>query len=353
MALAACRGAETPYDARAKLARAAYERGEYEAAAQYWQEARAVSESTRDRDEATYRAAHSLLRAGHTDAGERLLSELRATERGGRGARASFDLALREIQSGDPARGHEQLRRALLAHPDHGVARDALRRRRAYLVQTAGSEAAERDLADLGVALAGSELESTAWFERAKLLEAREQLELALAAYIDVADRFPYPSGAYWNDATLAAARLEARLERRGAARERLERMLEQREHSALTGSYERGYDRAQYLLAELVLDEGRWREARELWIGLPASFPESLLCDDALWAAALLSARNQDPARACDLARRILADEPDSRYAACTGLVCEEPPHRTDACADYVRRSVADGALRPTPTFD
>jgi hypothetical protein len=154
----------------------------------------------------------------------------------------------------------------------------------------------------------------------------------------------------------LAAARLEATLGRWAHAERLLGEMLEQRESSALTGSYERGYDRAQYQLAELTLKDGRWRIARELWLELVDDFPWSRLRDDALWAATLVSSRNQDTKTACALAGRILRETPNSRYAACTDLLCEDRETSSPAassCADYVRRSVEQGALRPAPTFD
>lgn len=356
-ALLACASTQTAYQRQAQLAEQAYEQGDYALAAEHWRAAHQVAESRRDGDEARYRGARCLLRAGKTEEGEQLLSELAATGGRDRAPRAAFDLAFWEIENGDAARGHEQLLAALVRFPGHGVARDALRRRRAYLVETQGSVAAERDLAELGKRLRGTELESTAWFERAKLLEARGEDQRALSAYLDVAKRFPYPSGAYWNDATLAAARLEARLGQREAARKLLGQMLDQRESSALTGSYDRSYDQATYLLAELTLADGRWRTARDLWLGLVDDFPSSRLRDDALWAAALVSARNADADEACDLAERLQQETPDSRFAPCTKLVCTRAQSSTQpsgqhACADYVRRSFERGALRPPPTF-
>jgi TolA-binding protein len=353
LAMSGCAATQTAYERNAQAAIQAYERGEYARAAEFWDAAKRVAESDGDRDEARYRAARSLLRAGRPSEARALLGELAASGRGERAARASYDLAFHEIAHGDVERGHELLRAALLRFPDHGVARDALRRRRAHWVATHGSETAERDLAELGRELSGTELESTAWFERAKLLEARAERTQALAAYRDVARRFPYPHGVYWNDAVLAAARLELRLGQTRAARESLLGMLDRRESAALTGSYERKYDEASFLLAEIELQEGLWRVARQRFLDLVADYPWSRLCDDALWAAAVISARQHDQSEACHLAARLRLEAPNSRFVACEGLVCRSHERTEDRCADYVERAFHRGELRPEPTFD
>jgi hypothetical protein len=345
--LGACGGPPSPYLRHADAARQAYSAGRYAEAAEHWQQAEAVSDNQHDKDEAAYRAASSLARAGKFAEARALLQKVAREAQGTRRARAAFDLAADEIKRGDPRRGYVQLRKAILRFPNDGVARDALRRYIAYQVESAGADAAIRELLDLDSQLAGTELEDSALFARAKLLEQQREDEPALKLYRDIAARFPYPAGAYWDDAMMRAAAIARRLGRTGQSEALLLEMLEQREDALLTGSYERQYDAAYFELGNLALQRGAWREARERWLDLCEDFPDSRLRDDALWAAATVSVRQQDPLEACRLAERLSREQPDSRYVACAQLVCPGST-TTRRCAAYIERAFMTGHVEP-----
>lgn len=348
LALSACAGNKSAYQQQAAAAMAAYEQGDYEGAADHWSRAREVSESARDRDEATYRAAMSLRRAGREDDARTLLLSLATKDRGTRTSRAAFDLAFFEIKGGNEDEGQRMLRQALERFPDAGVARDALRRHRAYLVERHGAGEADRQLKELATRVSGTELESTACFERAKLLYESGRLEEALSEFQHVAKAFPYPNGVYWDDAMLSAARVEHELAREEAAERRLMTMLERRESAALTGSYERGYDKAYFLLAEVRLSRGQWRAARDAWLELANEVPGSRLSDDALWAAAVTSSAHGDTEGACNVASRLKERKPESRFVPCLFLVCENQSSPRE-CNDYIEREFRRGTF-PEP---
>jgi TolA-binding protein len=352
----ACAGEKSAYQRHVDAAHEAYEQGDYASAAAHWDDAEGAAGNASERDEASYREAVTLIRAGRPDEGRALLEKLARGGTSSRNARAAFDLAFAEIKHGDAEKGRAQLRAALVRYPDHGVARDALRRFRSYTLEKQGSERTEQELERLSREVSGSELESTALFERAKLLQERGADVAALAAYLEVARKFPYPGGTYWNDATLAAAQLERKAGENSKARALLVEMLEHREDSAVVGSYARSYDQATFALGELEAEDGLWRRARDRFLSLVDDYETSRLRDDALWAAAVLSAKKGDAATACQLARRLESELPESRFTNCQTLVC--PRNDTplgssrDDCSGYVERAFANGALRPDPTF-
>src|SRR5207244_3288426 len=89
-------------------------------------------------------------------------------------------------------------------------------------------------------ALGRSERAEQLLYARARSLDALGRSEPALSAYLDLAARFPYPQGAYWDDALFRAAACQQRLSRPEQALATLERMLAERETAHLSGSYER-----------------------------------------------------------------------------------------------------------------
>ena len=168
-------------------------------------------------------------------------------------ARASFDRA-RLVGEHDRARGE-----ALLVSPSDAIRARGLRLGRsastcASAKRRHGARAAlvEAKLGELGA----SELDETLRYERARLLERAGLLAEAREAYVETAERHPYPAGA------LLGRRPGARSKPRGAsgapARSGialLERMLAERETSSSgLGSYER----ARYA-------EARFRNRRNL----------------------------------------------------------------------------------------
>jgi hypothetical protein len=174
-------------------------------------------------------------------------------------------------------------------------------------------------------------------------LDALGESTRAREAYLRVADRFPYPHGAYWDDALFHASECELRLGNAAGAIALLERMLAAREASHLSGSYERPrFADAAYRVAELYRDrEHDSAAARRAFRGVFVDYPFSTLRDDALWQEALL-ARAASEGAACAPLGLLVAQLPDSRYAPCAHEICRTlAPIAGRACAPYIEREV------------
>jgi tetratricopeptide (TPR) repeat protein len=227
----------------------------------------------------------------------------------------------------------------------------ALRRYFAELAEHGGDGAVLEYIARTEPSLDGTELAEQLLYERARRLDALGKAAEARDAYVSVADRFPYPHGAYWDDALFRGAECEAHLGRPQRAIELLQRMLAAREASHLSGSYERPrFADAAYRIAELYRDEIHDpAAARRAFRTVYDDYPSSTLRDDALWQEALLARRSSD-AEACAPLALLVRDLPDSRYAPCAREVCPRlqlPVARE--CRDYIRRELgAEPAAKP-----
>jgi tetratricopeptide (TPR) repeat protein len=344
LALACCAPARpAEYVARTARAERAYAAGRYREAAELWISAARFAKEPRGRAEAEYRAAVSFERARDFERAGALYARLAAEPAPNeRAARAAFALAYLEIKQGRPEHGHALLERALLEHPNSGLAESALRRRLAYLRDSSGSEAVLRYLETLKARIAGSELAEEVYFASARELERLSATLDARDAYLETASRFPYPTGAYWDDALYRAATCELRLGRPKAAIKHLERMLAQRELARFGGSYERmRYAQGRFLMAEIYRDKlGRADLARAEFRKVWTEHPTSLLADDALWNEARTAAATGDGRGTCAPLAILLENLPESRFAPCVHEVCpglpELPARR---CHDYLLR--------------
>lgn len=124
-----------------------------------------------------------------------------------------------------------------------------------------------------------------------------------------------YPDCSYWDDLPWRAAHVCRAARRFSCALDYLDRMLDLREESWLNGSYYSNfYDDAQYLKGEILrADLGRPEEAAAVFLELE-DFTDSTMCDDGLWAAALIYLDDLDDAdRGCDILRDLMEDYPDS----------------------------------------
>jgi outer membrane protein assembly factor BamD (BamD/ComL family) len=305
-----------PYVHARAAAEAAYGKQQFEIAGQRWLEAAGAARNSRDRAEARYRAATSFERAGNV-ARTRELYTLLARGTSERAARATFALALRRYFAELAERGGD---RAVLGYLD-------------------------RAIPELG----GTDLAEQLYYERARRLEASEQLAPAADAYLAVAERFPYPYGAYWDDALLRGADCAVRLGRPEQAIVLLERMLRARESSHLSGSYERPlFADAAYRLAELYRDSRHdAAAARRAFRAVFDGYPTSTLRDDALWQEALI-ARQSEPRAACAPLSLLVAQFPDSRYAPCATKICVSLPKTSRECRAYVARQLEEEAPSP-----
>ena len=328
-----------------------YGSGDFGDAGQAWLEAAQRADTARDRSEARYRAATSFERSGQLDrAGE--LYTLLANGHSDRAARATFALADLRIQSGDAAGGTVALEAAFRKYPSSGVANLALRRYFAMLAEHGGDQVVLDYIERVEPALRATELAEQLLYERGRRLEALGQAARARDAYVDLADRFPYPHGAYWDDALLRSADCEVRLGQPERAIALLERMLTARETSHLSGSYDRPrFADAAYHLAELYRDTRHDAEAaRRAFHGVFVDDPTSTLKDDALWQEALLARHVSDTAACAPLA--LLVEQlAESRYAPCAHEICPKIatiPRRQ--CAEYLERELRDQKPEPKP---
>lgn len=339
----------------AKLSAAAeraYSAGRYDEAASRWAEAAAGALRRDDRDEAEYRQAASLAHAGRSaDAVTVLERLLRDSPHGLRAARAELDRARLQLSGGDGERAESSLDALVQAHPDSGLAPVALRLLFDRL--RVRGEPAVRAYLDMRLpALENTELGQYLHAGYAASLERSGELARARERYLLVAERYPYPRGALWDDALFHAADLAARLGAPEDAIRYLERMLGERETAYVQGSYERGrYAEAQFRIAELYRDGlhdlGRARTAFErLW----NAHRSSRLRDDAAWNAAKLAVALGDPEGACRNLGRLIAEAPSSRYRACAPLLCEtiRPPRDAGPCHEYLVRNEGLGAPSP-----
>jgi len=258
------------------------------------------------------------------------------------------------LRGGDEAGGYAALEAAFRKYPSSGVAGLALRRYFSGLAEHGGDEAVLAYIDQAEPALDQTQLSEQFLYERARRLDARGgKLAEARDAYLVVAERFPYPHGAYWDDALFRGAECEQRLGNPQRALELLTRMLAAREASHLSGSYERPrFANAAYRIAELYRDEIHdLAAARRAFHGVFVDYPSSTLRDDALWQEALL-ARRSSTSEPCAPLALLIRELPDSRYAPCAPKICPKLPLLAGReCRDYIRREFEPGApVKPGP---
>ena len=324
----------------------AYVNGRYDEAAQHWNEAAKAAESNRERHEARYRAAASLARAGRREEAIAALEWIeRETPNSPRAARAAYDRADLEIASGRREKGHRLMADVVRRHPRSGLATSALRRVLIDAEQQGGLGAARSVLDRFIADLDRSALSELLHYSYARILERQELLQAALARYLYIAKRYPYPQGDYWDDALYNASLIEERLGRPKKAVAHLRRMLQEREPSHIQGSYERPrFSEAQYRIAELYRDrlgdpaQAR-REFRKVWAG----HKTSLLRDDARWHEARLAHQAGDERDACRAVESIAKEIPTSRYVPCARRLCPEArvPKSEGPCRRYIAREL------------
>ena len=327
----------------------AYAAGRYEEAAVSWLEAAEQASSPRDAADARYRAAASWERAGKPDAADDLYRQLASGPETERSARAAFERANLRLAAGDREAGNALVDDALRRYPSAGVARRALERRLMELNREQGTDSALAYLAKMEPSLADTELAESVAYERARYQNLAGSKRAARDSYLDVARRFPYPFGAYWDDALYHAAELDIELGEPRLAVAHLKRMLSQREPAPKYGTLERPrFGPARFLMAEVYRDQLRNpRAARETFLTLVREHPTSPLRDDALWEAALLARAAGNPNSTCSDLARLVEEMPDSRYVPCTHRICSQLP-ATGRCPSYIADHIPDPSRGP-----
>lgn len=344
------------YEKALAEAQRAHHAGRFDTAADRFDEAARTAKVPRDSVYARYEAALARARAGDV---ARASSELRAiaseTPPNAYAAQAAFkaaDLACKR----DPAAGYAELEAMALRFPDSGVARVAIGRLLRH-DDEGGPAVTLAHLDALAPKVARTPLEEFVLYERAKRIAELGRYEEARDAFVVVADRWPYPGGAYFDDALYRASEMEERLGRPREAIAHLERMLSFRESSSTIGSYERPRYSAAVLRIATLYEErlGDRAKARATLHRLYTDFKTSILRDDALWHEAELWQKDGDKETACDRLSTLVSDFPDSRYVPCAIERCPSikrpPPSKAPkSCHAYLNRAPGERANDDPP---
>lgn len=327
--------------------------GRLDEAWQSFDEAYRTADRVKDRDEALYlRARTEIAMKRPQDAEASLALLAAATPRGPRATRAELDLAEVVGASGDVAR-QDRLELSFLArHPDEGLAVSALSRVVSRKRAQGSGESLVPTLEALVPSSRGTDSEQAVDVELAYALEERGDLERALALLLASARAHPYPKGPRTDDALYRASLIEEKLGRPALAIAHLREMLAPREVAGPGGSYERPhFAEARMRIATLLLERLHDGDAaRSELHRLFDDHEDSRLRDDALWLSGKIALKAGDTRAACSDAERIVRSLPDSRYAACVGLLCSSvrPPARR--CADYIARELTGPKLEEEP---
>ncbi len=298
----------------AQLARGERElrHGRFEAAARAFDEAARAARRRVDVDEALYRRARALKRAGDIAGALAVLDALAARRPPSRRtARALFDAArLRDERLRDTTgalRGYEAVVRH---HPEEGPAARALALWLAHVRRRSHAEALALVVSlqiDLGATDLGDDLlmaEHRLRLQQGDRAGARTALERLVRTH-------PYPQGHRWDEALLRLADMDLEEGRAEAAIERLQALLERAEGTTLVGSYTLpAFPLAQLRIARIHRDyTGDFRAAREAYRSLERDFPHSRLCDDARVELGELLLDRGELAAGCRILRSALAD--------------------------------------------
>lgn len=329
----------------------AYKERHFAEAGQRWLDTANSAATARDRSEARYRAAVSYERAADVARAGALYSQL-ASGKSERAARATFALADLRVKRGDEAGGYAELEAAVHRFPSSGIASLALRRYFSFLSEQGGDRRVLEYIERVQPTLSHSDVAEQLGYERARRLETLGSTSAARDAYVELAQRFPYPYGAYWDDALSRAADCELTLGRPESAIGLLQRMLQARETAHFSGSYERPrFAEAAYRLAGLYRDARHDQSAaRRAFRSVFLDYPNSTLRDDALWHEAMLAHRiGLD--ESCAPLRLLVQQLPESRYVPCAHELCAAIGKlATRACPAYIEGQLHEAKPEPKP---
>jgi tetratricopeptide (TPR) repeat protein len=308
--------------------------------------AAATAVRARDRDQAHWSAADVLARAGRLAEAVARLDRIARDDGSEHEAEAAYRTALLRIDHEDADRGWRDLEDVVRRFPSHGVAHVAVRRLVEH-ADSAGPEAAARELAALDRDVGKTDLAPLVAFLSAEHAEARGEDAAARDAYLRIADRWPYPHGAFFDDALWHASLLDEKLGRIQAAVDDLERLVEKRETTSIMGSYERArYVPSMLRLGDLYRDALHdHAKARATFHRLYTDYAHSTKRAEALWREAALWRSDGDPKTACDRLSTLVHEFPDSRFVPCATATCQglERPAKSGApgeCREYLTRS-------------
>jgi tetratricopeptide (TPR) repeat protein len=306
-------------------ARRAHHAGRFAEAAVKFDDAARTAKIPRDAVYARYEAALARARAGdHARASQELRALAEQKPPHAYSALAAFKAADLAWDS-DPSAGYVELEAVAIAHAESGVARSALLRVVRHDDENGGPAKALTHLDAILPRVSGTKLEETVAYERAKRLAELDRSKEARDAYLEIAGKWPYPKGSYFDDALYRASEMEEKLGRPNEAIAHLEHLLRFRETASLMGSYERPrYLPAALRIAKLYEETLHDRaKARETLHRVYRDFKTSTLRDDVLWREAELWKKDGDAATACNRLATLASDFPDSRYVPCVEAQC------------------------------
>lgn len=348
-----------PYAKSVAEARRAQSAGRFDLAAQKFDEASKNAKLPRDAVYMRYEAALARARTGDVArARQELLAIAAEKPANAYAAQAAFKAADLAAET-DAARGRAELEAVVESYPDSGVAQVALHRLVRHDDEEGGPTAGLAHLERIRGKVAGKRIEETVLYERARHLDTLGRTEEARGAYLDCAERFPYPFGAYNDDSLFRAAEAEEKLGRNKEAIAILERLLAQRETSSLMGTYERprylpAILRIAKIYEEKLMDRAK---ARDTLHRVYTEFTTSTFRDDALWREAELWRKDGDTSTSCSRLSTLASDFPDSRYVPCAMAICPSITRASKSkapatCHPYLTREKSnprDGADEPT----
>ena len=325
VALAACAPSRgTAYEKSLAEARAAYHNGRFDIAARKFDEASKEAKLPRDAVFMRYEAALAKARAGDVasaSTGLRAIADEKPPSP--YAAAALFQIATLERKT-DEVAWLADLERVVTEFPDDGDAQVALGQLVRHDQEAGGPDAVTALLDRLAPRVSGKRVEEKLAYERARELDTLGKSEPARDAYLAVASKWPYPFGAFNDDALFRAAQIEAQLGHTPQAIATLEKLLSQRETSSFLGSYERPrYLPAILEVAALYEKSGDTAKARETLHRLYTDFTTSTMRDDALWREAALWKKDGKATTACDRLATLASDFPDSKYVPCATAEC------------------------------
>jgi tetratricopeptide (TPR) repeat protein len=303
----------------------AYSAGRFRDAAAAYERAAEIAERDRDRDEALYAAAVARQRDGDLDGALAAFDRLAAADPPGeRGVRSAYRAAKIRIDRGEKAKGLAALEALFHKYPDHGQAQRSLRTVLLEIEETKGKAAALAWEESLLPAFEGTRLGEEICYDLGLRKQELGSASAALVQFLSCAERWPYPKGALFDDSLWQASLLHEQLGDYKSAIADLHRLLAIREKSDFNGTYDRPrMPQAQLRIGELHRDHGEHPAARRAFHAVYDEFPRSILRAKALFLEAKVAREDGDDAGSCALARKLIGEFPDSRFARKADETC------------------------------
>src|SRR5690554_3772795 len=292
--------------------------GRYEVASESYAEASRLASRRVDQDEARYRQARTLMRAGSFEEAVAILDKIgdrKPTSR--RTARAVYDAArVRYEYLENYERAREGFDRVIRDYPDAGLGHRAIYFRIADFKRQDREDAIIPYLDALYEASGETTLGDDILMERAKIYEARGDRENEKLSLAKLVRNHPYPSGHLWDEALLRLSELFIEDGEIEAAIDALERIVAQRETTTLIGSYTRSsMPLALYRIGLLYRDEVRDIErAEQAFERFRRLFPDSTLADDVLYERGAMWLDEGEARRGCGHLKALLDEYPVGR---------------------------------------